>query len=262
MKRYYIETDQTTNEYATAADGISYPVSSWIALHDTDEVIAYCEDEKKRISIDVLTIINADHDRLDELEYSSTSMAANVKYCMALQKNPLTEANDLILDKAHKYFDMIDNNEVILINKNGGHRALWDDAWIVKVEDSDALIRDVVYRDSSRYVVLENDAAVDEWTINHFGEAPFSSICSLRDHMDDLTNLLDTMAEQDVDTVFVYTTGIDRVQMMQYIQKVEKSKINRIEFHIDEDVAMSKEIEIACLALDCRVYDKHSGEEF
>lgn len=78
------------------------------------------------------------------------------------------------------------------------------------------------YFDSEHNVlVLENDPTLDKWTVEHFDGFPVPYICNLRTIMktNKFEELLTRFSQNYSKKLFVYTTGLDYEQMLEYTER-------------------------------------------
>ncbi len=88
------------------------------------------------------------------------------------------------------------------------------------------LLNDVSYSfdyfDSENVIlILENDPILDKWTIDYFNKLPVPYICNLRTIMktDKFEELLKRFSQNYSKKIFVYTTGLDYEQMIDYTER-------------------------------------------
>lgn len=118
----------------------------------------------------------------------------------------------------------------VFVNRVGGYcnfEAFDKDAYVevfgFSIED---LLNDCSYcfnYDSyeTKLLVLENDPTLDKWTVEHFENVTVPYICNLRTIMktNKFEELLTRFSQNYSKKLFVYTTGLDYEQMLEYTER-------------------------------------------
>lgn len=118
----------------------------------------------------------------------------------------------------------------VFVNRVGGYcnfEAFDKDNYVevygFSIED---LLNDISYSfdyfaSEHKMLVLENDPSLDKWTVNHFDGFPVPHICNLRTMMktNKFEELLTRFSQKYSKKLFVYTTGLDYEQMLEYTQR-------------------------------------------
>ena len=118
----------------------------------------------------------------------------------------------------------------VFVNRVGGYcnfEAFDKDDYIevygFSIED---LLNDVSYSFNyfsaeHKMLILENDPVLDKWTVNHFDGFPVPYICNLRTMMktNKFEELLTKFSQNYSKKIFVYTTGLDYEQMLEYTDR-------------------------------------------
>lgn len=81
-------------------------------------------------------------------------------------------------------------------------------------------------------LILENDPVLDKWTVEHFDGFPVPYICNLRTIMrtEKFEELLTKFSQNYSKKIFVYTTGLDYEQMIEYTQRAINCGFNEFEW--------------------------------
>lgn len=87
------------------------------------------------------------------------------------------------------------------------------------------------YDNNNKFLVLENDPVLDKWTLNHF-KGRFPYICNLRTIMktNNFEDLLKKFKKYYSSKIFVYTTGLDYEQMIDYVERAIECGFDEFEW--------------------------------
>lgn len=96
----------------------------------------------------------------------------------------------------------------------------------------------------NKILIFENDPTLDPFTVNYFKDETIPYLCNLRDLM--ATDKFDTLCSKFVKyyskRAFIYTTGSDYDQMLDYTLRAVKAGFNDFQW-IFNDFDLDKEIE-------------------
>lgn len=118
----------------------------------------------------------------------------------------------------------------VFVNRVGGYcnfEAFNKDDYIevfgFSIED---LLNDISYSFNynnyeDKFLILENDPVLDKWTTEHFNNRVIPYICNLRTMMktNKFEELLIKFSQNYSKKIFVYTTGLDYEQMLEYTER-------------------------------------------
>ena len=210
--------------------------SDWHVIYRHDELIELlewqrdlCTDTIGRLLRDCIPVDRWDHENFEPM--AGIVQMAFIKMRLG-QETPLLAFNSACREFAVNLFDAWDKiteGQVLLINHNGGFRpAPYDQicdgkAFTVKPYEHLNVV------EGSRLLVLENDPAVDAWTVENL-HAPYSFIVNLgRLSRPQLLDLMKQFRnETGGSTLFVYTTGINGRQMVEYTEAAIEARFKRI----------------------------------
>lgn len=118
----------------------------------------------------------------------------------------------------------------VFVNRVGGYcnfEAFDKDDYIEVYGFSiDDLLNDISYSFNyddyeHKFLILENDPVLDKWTTENFDNKVISYICNLRTIMktNKFEELLTRFSQNYSKRIFVYTTGLDYEQMLEYTER-------------------------------------------
>ncbi len=154
--------------------------------------------------------------------------------------NELIQASGLMSIYKKSIQDDISKHNRCIINKVGGiypAECFNEDTWIFIEEEQvnyKIFSQNSIILNSEKCLILENDPALDKWTIEKMRkDESFSNasyIINLRDVLADEDIFEKTIRRYKFDKIFVYTTGLDYEQMIDYTTRAIKCGIKKFEF--------------------------------
>ena len=146
---------------------------------------------------------------------------------------PLIEASNILNQKQLNMLEMINDGKLIFVNKNGGyHEFKHETHKIIKQKDYEVNKREnIVFANKPTLINLENDPELESRTFAYFKQFDIevSSICNLRTFKkNELVDILNEFSDKGGHGVYVYTTGNDVPQMIEYINAVAESKLDTL----------------------------------
>ena len=154
---------------------------------------------------------------------------------------PIVEAANMLTTKERNIYEDLQNGKVIFINKNGGYHFFTDETHTIIEEKfyvKDKSIH-ISFAEKPSLLNLENDPELEPFTIEYFKEnnLEISSITHLRKFSEDeLVSIFKDFKLKGGTGVFVYTTGMDYIQMKEYIDAVIEAEIDTLIIKINSEI--------------------------
>jgi len=146
----------------------------------------------------------------------------------------------LITDSmAEKLLNMsrsLDEGEILLVNEVGGYCTYKDDYHTILTEGEYLVPDTYTIKKNTKYINLENDPDLEQHTIDYLNKVDenFSFVLNLREYpYARLTNVFKEFMENGGDTVYVYTTGLDVPQMLDYSAAIIDSGLKKVVFEFN-----------------------------
>jgi hypothetical protein len=126
-------------------------------------------------------------------------------------------------------WDKLEDDEVLLINHNGGYRPGKRDLICDGKEFTVKPLEHLTIVEGSKLLVIENDPVIDKWTVENL-HASYSYIVNLgRLSKPQTVDLMKQFRNSTGGTtLFVYTTGINDNQMIEYTNAAIEARFKRI----------------------------------
>ena len=156
--------------------------------------------------------------------------------------------NKKIIEFFHKY------NQNIFVNKSGGY--CYKEAFNLIADFdlmSESSIKDFFIKESISFdftsseneiIVFENDPSLDPWTVRFFKNKQVPYICNLREVL--ASNKFEktclTFSKNYSKKAFIYTTGLDFNQIIDYTQRAYNSGINDFTWWFTADFKKEREL--------------------
>ena len=165
-------------------------------------------------------------------------MGAAITKSWIIGTNPIYEVGPIADQKIKNMLNSVQAGETILVNSVGGYCPFTEGYHKIIEESEYVSVRERTYviNKNTKYINLENDPKLEEHTIEYLTsiDPNYSYICELREYdVDELVKIFKEFQDNGGDTVYVYTTGINVVQMFEYSDAIIQSGIKKVEFEFN-----------------------------
>jgi hypothetical protein len=188
-----------------------------------------CTDAIGSLIRDAIPVDRWDHENFEMMAGITQMAFIKMRLGSAI---PLLAFNAACREFATNMFeawDKLEEDEVLLINHNGGYRPGKRDLICDGKEFTVKPMEHLTIVKGSKLLVIENDPEIDKWTVENL-HASYSYIVNLgRLSKPQTVDLMQQFRNSTGgSTLFVYTTGINRNQMIEYTEAAIEARFKRI----------------------------------
>lgn len=216
-------------------------VSDYIQLQDASDVFIYMEQLRIEIQKQMTRFLRSPMDQ-EEFSETVTGMASSTIRLIAARAklecgNMIYYTDYALTDKLIQLSDLVLKKGGVLINPNGGftffhegtHEIISEHPFSFSSVKSDY----VFIPKGTQYINLENDPDLEAYTKEMLSKIDpnYSYVKNLREfNYEALVNIFSDFIKNGGHTVYVYTTGSDTAQMLEYARAAFDAGIKNIMF--------------------------------
>jgi hypothetical protein len=213
----------------------------YMMIESVDDVKQYSDMIGKGIDATLVRLLKSDVsvDRWDHLitKGGPDGGAMNAAFATAYIRgtNPIYEVGPIADTKIRNILTAVMEGERVLVNVNGGY-CHFDDNYHTMLtceEYTDSSEPSYIINENTKYINLENDPDLENRTKEYLTtrDPNFSYITNLRSFSkSDLIEVFREFVRSGGEVVYVYTTGIDIPQMIEYSMALVTAGIKKVEF--------------------------------